>query len=128
MQQPTKLIVAGLVLGFGLSACGRDRAADTTTAPPPPVATAPSTPTVPPAATGTVMSNSEMENAIKARLQSDDQLRAADLSVNADADKREVTISGIVRSQELRDRAVDLAKNVHPGVTVNDKIDVKPAA
>lgn len=128
MRKRTKSIAASLMLGIGLSACDRDRPRDTTTAPaPPPVATAPATPTTPPA-TGTVMSNSEMENAIKAKLQSDEQLRAANLSVNADADKREVTISGTVRSQELRNRAVDLAKNAQPGVTITDKIDVKPAA
>lgn len=129
-MQQAKLLVAGLVLGIGLSACGRDSATNTTTAPsePPPVATAPSAPTAPPVDSGTAMSNSEMENVIKTRLQSDEQLRAADLDVDVDADKREVTISGTVASQELRNRAVDLAKNTHPGVVVNDKIDVKPAA
>lgn len=129
MQTKLKLTIAGLVLGVGLSACGRDRAdrvADTTTTPPPPSATAPTVP--PPGGTGTVMSNSELENAVKAKFQSDDQLRAANLSVNADVDKKEVTISGTLPSQDLRNRAVDLAKNAQPGVTVNDKIDVKPAA
>jgi osmotically-inducible protein OsmY len=39
-----------------------------------------------------------------------------------------VTLSGTVRSQEVRNKAVDLAKSAHSGLTVNDKIDVKPAA
>jgi hypothetical protein len=38
-------------------------------------------------------SDSELENKIKARFDSDAQLKAADLSVSADAEKNEATIS-----------------------------------
>ena len=74
------------------------------------------------------ISSSELENAIKAKFKADDQLRAADLSVTADVDKNEVTLSGSVPSQALRSKAVQLAKSAQSGVTVTDKIDVKPSA
>jgi hypothetical protein len=74
------------------------------------------------------MSDSDLEKAVKAKLTSDEQLRNANLKVDANADKNEVTISGTVKSQAERNKAIDLAKGAHSGVTVNDKIDVKPAA
>jgi osmotically-inducible protein OsmY len=49
------------------------------------------------------------------------------LSVNADAVRNEVTLSGTVRTHTARKRAIELAKSAKPGVLVNDKIDVKPA-
>jgi osmotically-inducible protein OsmY len=48
--------------------------------------------------------------------------------VDANADKNEVTISGTVLSQDARTKAVELTKSVQSGLTINDKIDVKPAA
>jgi BON domain len=72
------------------------------------------------------MSNSELEEAVKAKLSTEEQLRTADLDVDANADKNEVTISGTVQSQEQRNMAIQLAKSA--GVAVNDKIDVKPAS
>src|SRR5215813_13610737 len=74
------------------------------------------------------MSDSDLEQAIQAKFESDAQLKDAKLDVDADVDKNEVTISGTVRSQEMRTKAVELAKGVQSGLTVNDKIDVKPAA
>ena len=74
------------------------------------------------------ISSSELENAIKAKFKADDQLRAADLDVTADAEKNEVTLSGAVPTQALRSKAVQLAKSAQAGVTVTDKIDVKPSA
>jgi osmotically-inducible protein OsmY len=74
------------------------------------------------------MSDSDLERAVRAKLESDVALKEAKLDVDADADKNEVTLSGTVRSQEVRDKAVELAKTAHSGLTVNDKIDVKPAA
>src|SRR5215510_11234706 len=74
------------------------------------------------------MSDSDLEQAIHAKFDSDAQLKEAKLDVDADVDKNEVTISGTVRSQEARSKAVELAKGVQSGLTVNDKIDVKPAA
>jgi osmotically-inducible protein OsmY len=74
------------------------------------------------------MSDSDLEKAVRAKLESDTALKEAKLDVDANADKNEVTLSGTVRSQEVRDKAVELAKSAQAGITVNDKIDVKPAA
>jgi osmotically-inducible protein OsmY len=74
------------------------------------------------------MSGSELEDAVKAKLQSDEQLRNAPIKVSADAEKNAVTLSGTVGSQEARNKAVELAKSAHSGITVNDQIEVKPVA
>ena len=74
------------------------------------------------------MSDSDLEKVVRAKIESDPALKEAKLDVDADADKNEVTLSGTVRSQEVRNKAVELAKTAHSGLTVNDKIDVKPAA
>lgn len=74
------------------------------------------------------MSDSDLEQAIRAKFDSDAQLKEVKLDVDADVDKNKVTLSGTVRSQEARSKAVELAKGVQSGLTVNDKIDVKPAA
>lgn len=124
MKGPMKVVILGLVLGVGVVGCSRDRddrSKDSTTNRDTTVATTPST-------TGAPMSNSDLENAVKAKLQSDEQLRAANINVDANSDKREITLSGTVPSQELRNRALELAKAAQSGVTVNDKIEVKPAA
>jgi osmotically-inducible protein OsmY len=85
---------------------------------------APSTST----ATTDKMSDADLEKAIRAKLEGDDALKQANLSVSADADHNKATISGTVVSQEMRNKAIDLAKNAQPGITIEDKIDVKPAA
>jgi len=72
------------------------------------------------------MSNSDLETRIKAALNGNEQLRVADLSVDADADKGEATLKGTVDSEALRTQAVQLAKTAYPGLIVTDKIDVKP--
>jgi osmotically-inducible protein OsmY len=74
------------------------------------------------------MSDADLEKAVRAKLDTDVALKEAKLDVDADADKNEVTLSGTVRSEEVRNKAVELAKTAHSGLTVNDKIDVKPAA
>jgi osmotically-inducible protein OsmY len=68
----------------------------------------------------------ELENTVKAKLESDEQLRSAPIRVSADAENNAVTLSGTVASEEARQKAVELAKSA--GVTVNDKIEVKPVA
>jgi hypothetical protein len=96
--------------------------------------TAPATQTTPPASPAPAapsiskMSDSDLEKVVRAKLESDATLKEAKLDVDADADKNEVTLSGTVRSQDIRNKAVELAKSAHSGLTVNDKIDVKPAA
>lgn len=129
-----------LALGVGLAACDRADEGRRSEAPGPAkekdkMAGSPSLPETPAAKsdpsaakTDTKMSDSDLENAVKAKLSSDEQLRSADLKVDADADKNEVTISGTVKSEDERSKAIELAKTAHSGVTINDKIDVKPAA
>jgi hypothetical protein len=92
-----------------------------------PGATAPTSP-APSTPSASKMSDSDLEKAVRAKLESDAALKEAKLDVDANADKNEVTLSGTVRSQEVRDKAVELARSAHTGLTVNDKIDVKPAA
>ena len=72
--------------------------------------------------------HSDLENIIRAKLETDPQLKSADLSVNADAVRNEVTLSGTVRTHAARRKAIELVKSAKPGVAVNDKIVVKPAA
>lgn len=72
------------------------------------------------------MSDSDLKNAIKTKLDGDAQLKAADIDVSADAEKNTATLSGTVESQALRTRAVEYARAAHAGLVVTDKIDVKP--
>jgi hyperosmotically inducible periplasmic protein len=72
------------------------------------------------------MTNSELENKIKANFKTDAQLDAANLSVDANVDRNEITLSGTVGSESLRTKAIELAKSAHAGLIVTTKIDVKP--
>jgi len=71
-------------------------------------------------------SDSDIEDTIKSKLNADPVLKEAKLEVDADVEKNEVTLSGTVQSEEQRAKAIELAKSARPGVTVNEKIDVKP--
>jgi hypothetical protein len=115
--------LAPIMLGSSLvlPACDRDR-----NEPAPITQGTPSTPPVD--APAAKMSDSDLEKAIRAKLESDDAIKQANLSVSADVDDNKVTLSGTVVSQDLRTKAIDLAKSAHPGLTIEDKIDVKPAA
>jgi osmotically-inducible protein OsmY len=118
----TSLIIIILVLGVGFAACDRTddaRRSEKNAGSAAPVGS-PSEPR------GAKVSNSDLEEAVKAKLSTEEQLRTADLDVEANADKNEVTITGTVQSREQRNTAIELAKS--EGVTVNDKIDVKPAS
>jgi len=106
-----KLFLASfIVMTFGLilTACAPSEPVDTTNKP------------------ATKMTDSELEDKIKAKFNSDAQLKAADLSVSADADKNEATISGEVGTQALRSKAIAMAKEASTGLILTDKIDVKP--
>lgn len=72
------------------------------------------------------MTDLELENKITAKFQTDAQLNAAQLNVDANMDRNEITLSGTVGSESLRAKAVELAKSAHPGLIVTTKIDVKP--
>jgi len=72
------------------------------------------------------ITNSELESKIKAQFNTDAQLSAANLTVDANVDRNEITLSGTVGSESLRAKAVELAKSAHAGLIVTTKIDVKP--
>jgi osmotically-inducible protein OsmY len=72
--------------------------------------------------------NAKLEAAVRAKLDGDAQLEAAQLAVSADVTRNAVTLTGSVSSEELRRRAVELARETQAGVLVNDRIVVKPRA
>jgi osmotically-inducible protein OsmY len=87
----------------------------------------PSTRTTPSTAPSkSTLSDSDLEKAVRAKLENDAQLKEANLSVNAHAERNEITLSGTVRSRAAREKAIELAKSAKPGVLVNNQIDVKP--
>lgn len=109
----SRVIFASLVLialTLSLAACDNDNSAGgrATTTPSP------------------KMSSSNLKDAIKAKLDSDAQLKAADIGVSADIDENKATLSGTVETQALRTRALELARAAHGGLVITDKIDVKP--
>src|SRR5262245_7676127 len=71
------------------------------------------------------MSESDLENTIRARLHNDGLLKGADLNVTANASRNEVTLSGEVETRVMRDRAIELAGTTSYGVAVNDRIEVR---
>jgi osmotically-inducible protein OsmY len=86
------------------------------------------TPTPSTAPSTSKLSDSELQKAVRAKLESDSQLKEADISVIAIGERNEITLSGTVRTHAAREKAIELAKSAKPGVAVNDKIDVKPGA
>jgi osmotically-inducible protein OsmY len=48
------------------------------------------------------MRDFDLENAVRAKLENNPQLKSADLSVNADAVRNKVTLSGTVRTRAAR--------------------------
>jgi hyperosmotically inducible periplasmic protein len=71
------------------------------------------------------MTDVELENIIKTKINSDAQLKAANLGVDADVNSNTATVSGTVNSNALRARALDLARSAQAGLVVTDKIEVK---
>jgi osmotically-inducible protein OsmY len=72
--------------------------------------------------------NAKLEETVYSMLRRDNQLRTANLKVDADVTKNEVTLSGTVDSEAMRDKAVELAKTAQVGVVVNNRIKVKQDA
>lgn len=71
--------------------------------------------------------NLELERRIRTKLETDAALEAT-IDVTAEATKNEATLSGLVASEAVRHRAIELAKSAHSGLTINDRIAVKRAA
>lgn len=74
-----------------------------------------------------VIHNLELERRIRTKLETDAALVAA-IDVTAEATKNEATLSGLVASEAVRHRAIELAKSAHSGLTIKDRIAVKRAA
>jgi len=72
------------------------------------------------------MTNDDLDRSVSAKLNSDVTLASYKIKVDADADKNAVTLSGSVPTENLRTKAVELAKMATPNLVVTDKIDVKP--
>jgi osmotically-inducible protein OsmY len=71
----------------------------------------------------------ELERTIRAKKFANDEiLKRAELDVMVQADKNEATLSGTVSSAQVRDQAIQLARSAQSGLTVNDKIAVRPPA
>ena len=70
------------------------------------------------------ISNAALEEKIKTNLNTDAQLKAANLEVKANVDRNEVALSGTVESEAVKTKAVESAKSAQAGLTVTSKIDV----
>lgn len=77
------------------------------------------------AAKETRITDNQLEEKVMARINSNPDLKADHISVDADAEHNRVTLSGTVGSEALRMQAVQIAKGSHPGLVVDDKITVK---
>lgn len=73
------------------------------------------------------ISDSDLEQTIKAKLASDPDLQAGNVSVSANAQQNTATLSGTVSSEAMRNRAVELAKTSKPDLAVTDNLQVKTA-
>ena len=85
-----------------------------------------STVSIPQGAGGPSAANAKLQEAVKSTLRSDKQVRKANLKVDADVTKNEVTLSGTVESDAIRAEAVELTKTAHVGVVVNNRITMRP--
>ena len=68
------------------------------------------------------------EDVVKEKLDADAQLKTAGLEVKADVTRNEVTLSGAVGSEAMREKAVEAAKTAQVGIVVNDRIRVQRSA
>ncbi len=109
-------VILALSAAVAILACGRSNE------PKKPQADAAS---VAPGAGSPSSANAKLEKVVKAKFDSDEQLKSANLSVVADVTKNEVTLSGTVDSEAMRAKAVELAKTAQVGVIVSNRISVK---
>lgn len=72
------------------------------------------------------MTDDALQQKVKMRLQGNSNVRRLNLDVTADAAHNAVQLKGLVYTQRQRTQAVELASGAHPGVSVQDAIEVKP--
>jgi osmotically-inducible protein OsmY len=78
---------------------------------------------------GTVkLSDSEIEDQVKARLKASPLLSdsKADVDVDADVKDKSLTLSGNVESEAIRAQVMDVARAAQPDFILKDKMEVKP--
>jgi hyperosmotically inducible periplasmic protein len=73
-----------------------------------------------------VTTNADLGEQVKKEIDRDPRLEGAHINVDADASRNLVTLTGTVDTEAQRNSAVQLAKNAHPGVAVNNQIKVEP--
>src|SRR5262245_19680025 len=66
------------------------------------------------------MSDTDLKNKIETQINADPQLRDENLSISTDADRNRATLSGAVPTENMRTKAVELARAAHPGLTIED--------
>lgn len=69
--------------------------------------------------------NQQLEEAVRIKLRSNEELREARLTVTADVTRNQVILSGALASSALREKAIELARGAQVGVIVNDRIEVR---
>jgi hypothetical protein len=72
------------------------------------------------------ITNSELAEKVRARLAGDPEIAPAHIGIDTDISTMTVTLSGTLKSEDLRKKAVALAESAHPGIKVTDTITVPP--
>jgi len=72
------------------------------------------------------LTDAQLQQMVKTRLQGDASISRLNLEVAADAEHKAVELKGTAYTQKQRLRAVDLVKTVRADLAVADKIEVKP--
>ena len=63
--------------------------------------------------------------AVKAALLHDSSIDVSDVDVDTDEVARRVTLKGWVRSAEVRDKVIDLAREAAPGYTIDNELTIR---
>lgn len=77
-------------------------------------------------ASGSKMTDTDLERAITTSINSDATLAAYNIGVKAEVENNTATLTGTVPTEAARTRIVELAKAGRGNLVVTDKIDVKP--
>ncbi|MGH9672866.1 MAG: BON domain-containing protein, partial [Bryobacteraceae bacterium] len=71
------------------------------------------------------MSDSDLESAIKNRLDSNPQVRDANIDIDASVERNEAILAGKVPSQDVKDNALELARDSRRSLLVVDRLEVE---
>jgi hyperosmotically inducible periplasmic protein len=120
-----RLSLAALLAAVGLLAAGCDQRHDATAGARPPraIAGVVSNGDVQAAGTDEAVEDSELTTKVREAIRADPQLQSQEIDV--DAKDSAVTLTGIVDSPPLRERAIELASTIHGVVQVQDDLKVR---